>query len=311
MGEVKKILTTGTVNNPSPTGKVNKSNWKGHDTMNSKQAIEYLKPRIEDYLSFMGINTRRNFRCLNPNHEDIHPSMSLDKRSYQAHCFSCGAKYDVFSLIGLNENLQSFPQQLKRACELYNVQLDDYKPKVVSIPTRKATPVRVQVQDYNQYFQNCANRITSTNYPQSRGLTQTTIEHFHLGFDEHFNQSTGYQSWKALIIPTGEHSFVARNTDPNADKKNRYRKVGESQLFNVEALNFNKPIFICEGELDALSIWELGKSVIGLGSTSNKDKFLSLLEKNKPTQPLILALDNDSEGQHASQRLYKGSQSTL
>jgi replicative DNA helicase len=132
-----------------------------------------------------------------------------------------------------------------------------------------------------------------------------------LGFDEHFNQSTGYQSWKALIIPTGEHSFVARNTDPNADKKNRYRKVGESQLFNVEALNFNKPIFICEGELDALSIWELGKSVIGLGSTSNKDKFLSLLEKNKPTQPLILALDNDSEGQHASQRLYKGSQSTL
>lgn len=50
--------------------------------MNRNQTKEYLKTKIEDYLSLMGINTKKNFRCLNPNHEDKNPSMSLDKRNY-------------------------------------------------------------------------------------------------------------------------------------------------------------------------------------------------------------------------------------
>lgn len=268
--------------------------------MNRNQTKEYLKTKIEDYLSLMGINTKKKFRCLNPNHEDKNPSMSLDKRNYQAHCFSCGAKYDIFSLIGINENLSSFPEQFKKACELYNIEVDGYKPKKVIPSIRRNYPI----QDYRKYFQDCQMKISNTDYPQSRGLSYMTINHFKLGFDENFTQSTGNQVWKALIIPTGNNSFVARNTNPQVDKHNRYRKVGESQIFNIEDLKTsNQPIFICEGEIDALSIWELGKSVIALGSTSNKDKFLSLLEKEKPSQPLILALDNDVEGKNTSQTL--------
>jgi replicative DNA helicase len=40
-------------------------------------------------------------------------------------------------------------------------------------------------------------------------------------------------------------------------------------LFNAKALQQNNPIFITEGEIDALSIIEAGGEAVGLGGTSN------------------------------------------
>ena len=40
------------------------------------QAKEYLKEQLVDYLEQMNIDVRRNFICLNPDHEETTPSMS-------------------------------------------------------------------------------------------------------------------------------------------------------------------------------------------------------------------------------------------
>ena len=112
--------------------------------------------------------------------------------------------------------------------------------------------------------------------------------------------------WQALIIPTGYHSYVARNTDPEADSESRYRKTGNAKPLNIKALQkAEKPIYIVEGELDALSIIEAGGEAIGLGSTSNINKFIKYATENKPAQPLVLALDNDEKGQEAQEKLIK------
>ena len=126
-----------------------------------------------------------------------------------------------------------------------------------------------------------------------------------LGYDSHYTKSTGRAVWQALIIPTDYYSYVARNTDPQAGQENRYRKTGKATPLNAKALQTaTKPIFIVEGELDALSIIEVGGEAIGLGSTANIDLFINnYVKKQKPVQPLVLALDNDNGGEEATEKL--------
>ena len=109
----------------------------------------------------------------------------------------------------------------------------------------------------------------------------------------------------ALIIPTSKNSYVARNTDLQAPKDQRYKKLGASRLFYLgsyqgktikdfyEAIQGNKPpVFVVEGELDALSVYEAGGYAVALGSTSNKDIFLKEVGfLNGKNQALILSLD--------------------
>lgn len=40
-------------------------------------------------------------RCLNPEHNDTHPSLRIDKLTGKYNCFSCGFKGDLFRLFGL------------------------------------------------------------------------------------------------------------------------------------------------------------------------------------------------------------------
>jgi replicative DNA helicase len=55
-------------------------------------------------------------------------------------------------------------------------------------------------------------------------------------------------------------------------------------------------VFIVEGEIDALSVVEAGGQAVALGSTANKNKFISFIGQNKPECLLILSLDNDEAG---------------
>ena len=76
--------------------------------MNREQAKEIIKGYLEDYLKSKGIDTRKNFNCLNPDHPDIHPSMSYYRKEQYCKCFSCNAYYDIFDIIGIDYGLKSF-----------------------------------------------------------------------------------------------------------------------------------------------------------------------------------------------------------
>ena len=100
-----------------------------------------------------------------------------------------------------------------------------------------------------------------------------------------------------------------RGKDEMSEQEARYTKVkvGKTRLFNAEALDTaEKPVFIVEGEIDAMSIVEAGGEAVGLGSASNVRLLLERLAEKKPAQPLILALDNDERGRKASCELEDG-----
>lgn len=62
-----------------------------------------LKTLLPEYLERLGLSTDKPFTCLNPEHEDKSPSMSYDAKHQRVKCFGCGATWDLFDLIAVEE----------------------------------------------------------------------------------------------------------------------------------------------------------------------------------------------------------------
>ena len=281
--------------------------------MDREQARDIVKGYLGDYLNSKGINTRKPFNCLNPEHPDRHPSMSYDSKRQRCKCFSCGASYDIFDLIRIDYGLSEDVDVFNKAYELYGLTIDSTQPAEKKPAAKPAEQKAEDFMDYYQKAQAARADRAAQDYLRSRGISEAVAAKYWLGYDASYstfdideNGQNSFSTWRALIIPTGKSSYIVRNMDTPKDpqKKNRYRKKGASLLFNSNALyNAGKPVFIVEGELDALSIIEAGGQAVGLGSTSNYKQLLSLLEKQKAAQPLILALDADEDGRKTEEQL--------
>lgn len=71
-------------------------------TMTRETAKEEARARLPEVLAEVvpGFRPERPFRCLNPNHEDRHPSARYMNRTNTVRCFSCGWSGDVFDVVG-------------------------------------------------------------------------------------------------------------------------------------------------------------------------------------------------------------------
>lgn len=291
--------------------------------MDRNQAKQELKGRLEDYLHSQGINTRKNFCCLNPDHADKHPSMNFDRKRNRVHCFSCNADYDIFSLIGVQYGLPGFKEQFQKACELFHIDVGSHSsgpahtgqtntPVSKTETTTPASKAEEPQVDYTDYFQMAHSHIQDTDYPARRGLSKDTVNRFHLGYDpawRHPKAPVTVPTSPRLIIPTSRHSYIARDTRHTlTDKEKSYSKLkgGLVHLFNLEALERKEPAFIVEGEIDAMSIEELGMPAIALGTTSKVNALLDYLGEHHSSYPLIVALDADDAGRKAAKQLCQG-----
>lgn len=88
-----------------------------------KELVELLKPQLENYLGQRyGITPgSANFQCLNPDHADNRPSMNYDRKNQQVHCFSCGAKYDILDLVGIDNGLSTFKDKVQAAADFAGI----------------------------------------------------------------------------------------------------------------------------------------------------------------------------------------------
>lgn len=245
-------------------------------------------------------------------------------------CHKCGKNYDIISLWQTQWQLDDMGEVFRSLYSYYGIQVDEPERKGsgtaagyqnqsrternthtdMSIHTNTdahsaATTAPQQPQrDLTSYFRECASRIGETSYLRDRGISDEMVKKLGIGYDPHFTRGTGGKVWEAVIIPTGKDSFVARNTDPGASSKERYRKSGSNEVFNAQALwNAQEPIIICEGEIDAITILQEGGEAVGLGSAENWQKLMLLLQGKTPKQPLVLALDNDENGQKTTEKL--------
>lgn len=246
-------------------------------------------------------------------------------------CFSCNAGGDIFDLYGAINGTADHNEQLRGLSELYGVQVasyrstaqEDFSPEYQnpaknerythnSIHTSIYT--QAEAEDYTDFFLQANKAVDQTDYWKKRGLSKETVDRFKLGYVAEWRHPKAPKAPTSprLIIPTGKGSYLARDTReevPAEQKPYSKSKVGSIQLFNKRALQTaTKPIFIVEGELDALSIIEVGGEAVALGTTTKSKALVELLKAQAPAQALIIALDNDEAGQRASRELTEGLQ---
>ena len=252
----------------------------------SKRNLTELKNFLEEYLELKGINTKKFMRCFSLEHEDKNPSMNYFAPGKICKCFACGAKYDIFKLVGQEYNLTNFHDQVEKVYELYtNKEL--IKNANETIYSRKGTNINLETSDktlkenttnslenmsveflrkYRLYIEKCQNNLSQTDYLTNRGISKELQKKRGIGYDPEFKNG----EWKALIIPTWYGSFTARNTDKNSN--DRLRKVG--------------------------------KNAIALGSIANINLLIKRFQNDKPINTFYLMLDNDEQGIKAQEELY-------
>ena len=224
-------------------------------------------------------------------------------------CFSCRKSGDIFDLVGHFEGIEGYRNQLQRVKELYGPvdpeKFPDEDGEIEAVEEKEASA------DFSDYIREMHEYIHQTDYWKKRGLSEAIINRFGIGFDESWvhpnKQGDGtITPSPRLIIPTSPNNYLARDTRPNI-KDGAKLRVGRTEIFNEQALySSKKPIVVTEGELDAMSVMEVGGEAVAIGSTSVAKQFIEKIIKRKPVQPLILAFDDDAAGRKCTEVIKKG-----
>ena len=241
-------------------------------------------------------------------------------------CFKCGFGGDLIDLYQ-QEHGATMPEAFATLCERFNIAVDDHTAapvKTQPAPTSAPATGGAEAQaDYKAYFMECGERITdraALEYLSFRGISVETAAQYGVGFDPAWRSQQAVKNGRnppispRLIVPTSDSSYLARDTRRElTEQEKRFAKMKEGavQLFNPDALTRaaeNAPVFIVEGEIDALSIIEAGGEAVAIGSTSNTHKLLEYIEEHGTKATLLLCPDNDEAGRRAGRELAEGLQ---
>jgi replicative DNA helicase len=225
------------------------------------------------------------------------------------YCHQCHAGGTLIDLIMALERKDQ-AQAIARAKELYGngggvMQRTTHEQhKFTEVATQETeTP-----QDYTVYFNHCKNKIGQTDYLKGRGLSDKVINAFNIGYDPTWTHPAAKNALPTprVIIPTGKNTYLARDTRPDAqltEQQRNYKKmkVGHNApLFNGSALNNPFYTIVVEGEIDALSIIEVGGNALALGSTNLAKLLINKLTENPYKGTLVISLDPDPAGAKAT-----------
>ena len=297
--------------------------------MKVEEAIRHINDHPERYFKPAG---KKGYICPKADCQSGSHNKGTGVVKYNDHfkCFSCGFYGDVIDFIQEAEQINDWTEAFKRACEIYgidfkSVEFDkksgnntqytehtynthDTHNTQHTEPKQDKQPLKEENTALNERIKadiaEAQKHLEETDYLSKRGISIETAKRFGLGFIANWKNPKNEKAPASprLIIPAGEASYLARDTRNNLTEiQKNFDKIraGEIQLFNKEALEETKPCFIVEGELDALSIIEVGFNAVALGSCSNKQALINELKNIETPAPIILYLDNDKAGKTA------------
>jgi DNA primase len=120
----------------------------------------------------------KNFKALCPFHHEKSPSFSISPERQRFHCFGCGADGDIFGFVMKYENME-FGEALRMLAEKAGVELKHENPAEYRF-TGLLYDLNASAKDFYKHSLGAAPIVEQ--YLAERGLTQTTIEEFELGW---------------------------------------------------------------------------------------------------------------------------------
>ncbi len=301
------------------------------------ESIENLKSII-DIVDVIGnyVQLKKqgsNYTALCPFHSEKTPSFVVSPSKQIFHCFGCGASGDAIKFIMDIEKL-SYPEAIEKLANMYN-----FKLEYTSSNNFVHIDLLEKVNSF--YISNLYKNKEALNYLKQRGLFDSTIEKFQLGYAPgNFEQAQFFKNANlnkkdlislGVLNESGEYPrLIERITFPIfspsgkiiafggrtiSNHPAKYINFTNTKIFNKSktfyGLNFarehilrSKKIIIVEGYMDVIMLHQAGiQNAVATLGTALTQEHLPILQKLKPD--ITVAYDSDTAGINAALKASK------
>lgn len=229
------------------------------------------------------------------------------------HCFGCGASGDIFSFYQQEAKCE-FKDALKELAKQAGVELR-HKPEDLASQEKARARGRLLGEAVEHYRQHLGEQHRA--YLRKRGFTDEFIDAHRFGWAPgntigkalaHYGallQEVGLVNhegrdffWNRLIIPVyGRDGEIANLVGRvwEKDKEPKYLRLpGAAGLINEQALRKAETVYLCEGEIDTLTLCQCGLPAVGVGGASGLQN--GAVERFRHAKTIYVCADADTAG---------------
>lgn len=272
--------------------------------------INLTREQVEDLLDeVIQVDKRRDWKgdscqmCC-PVHGESNPSMGVtldyeidDSVFTSFHCFSCGAKGNMATLLHL-----SLPDEFPTYGKAFKFIIDRYSlSRTFKYLTRQATVRRYEEKEEVKKEEDLPLSFIAPfksgketySYFYERGFTKETVKKFRIGRDL-INETVTVP----IIVDTKLKGVIGRFIDPNRPQNERFKIYNFNKgnfIFPYDSLDINDFGILVEGLFDPIYMHQLGYSNCFTTFTNSITKAQADIIKSK-YKNLLLLHDNDKRG---------------
>lgn len=257
-----------------------------------REAILQAKEKLGDrnaqiIVEELGITDfdEKNMKCCCPFHQEDHASFIYNKKAFNFRCFgSCGRSYDILDVFMYKG--ATYAEACKKLFELAEM---SYSFGELGVKTKRHYRYPHEVP--------CTDKSKVYAYFEQRKISRETLDALDVRQDSEGNAVFNYYDTNDVLTMV---KYKPSHKVQHGQAKCWCQQNSDTAplLFNMNRINVNSPLLICEGEPDCLSAIEAGfKNAVSvpLGS-SNLHWIDENLEWLDQFESIIICADNDDAG---------------
>ncbi len=257
-----------------------------------REAILQAKEKLGDrnaqiIVEELGITDfdEKNMKCCCPFHQEDHASFIYNKKAFNFRCFgSCGRSYDILDVFMYKG--ATYAEACKKLFELAEM---PYSFGELGVKTKRHYRYPHEVP--------CTDKSKVYSYFEQRKISRETLDALDVRQDSEGNVVFNYYDTNDVLTMV---KYKPSHKVQHGQAKCWCQQNSDTAplLFNMNRINVNSPLLICEGEPDCLSAIEAGfKNAVSvpLGS-SNLHWIDENLEWLDQFESIIICADNDDAG---------------
>lgn len=227
----------------------------------------------------------KNMKCCCPFHQEDHASFIYNKKAFNFRCFgSCGRSYDILDVFMYKG--ATYAEACRKLFELAEM---PYSFGELGVKTKRHYRYPHEVP--------CTDKSKVYAYFEQRKISRETLDALDVRQDSEGNAVFNYYDTNDVLTMV---KYKPSHKVQHGQAKCWCQQNSDTAplLFNMNRINVNSPLLICEGEPDCLSAIEAGfKNAVSvpLGS-SNLHWIDENLEWLDQFESIIICADNDDAG---------------
>ena len=242
--------------------------------------------------SDLNIKLNKSNKCLCFKHEEDNPSMSFDSKGKIFRCFSCGATYNIIDHYMEYHNM-AYIEAIKSIVKDFNISTDKLIIKTERKPIKAPTIYKNDISKAKEYI-------------NKRCISESTLKYADVKEDNKGNIVFVYKNELGEHITNKYRPARKINKDKKELKMWFESETNINTLYLMDKADITKPLVICEGEFDALSLIESGyKNSVSVPTGCKSTEWITTnwtwLEQ---FEEVILWYDNDEAGKEGVKEVF-------